>query len=252
MAWGEPVRQSGAWLRTLGPLPSKHTLSPAAFQTGNQTEMFQETVKRVELLCVKQKPLARGEAAQIWVAPLSPVETHQTDCLPSSVHIIIIGPVIIARLNRGQRSLRAPEKNTFVTQNFFSAFPHFTVIAAAASPAAAARVQARCPFLAVFLPFKSLCGYLQAEERRVRRCLSGFITADRPRVFSSLSAAEWYKSTARAALISSPGGHPNVHLSSRILLRGSLTTCAAATINHALFPCETRVIRHLLLWGRKY
>lgn len=74
--------------------------------------------------------------------------------------------------------------------------------------------------LVVFLPFKSLFHCFQDDQGEVRRSCSGFITAERPRVFSSLSPAEWYKSTARTALISSLGGQPNAHLSSRILLAG--------------------------------
>lgn len=67
--------------------------------------------------------------------------------------------------------------------------------------------------LVVFLPFKSLFHCFQGVQGEVRRSCSGFITAQRPRAFSSLSPAEWYKSTARTALISSPGGQRNAHLS---------------------------------------
>lgn len=71
-------------------------LAPQPFRGGNETEIFQKTVNRLEL--IKQKPLARGEAAQMWVAPLPPVYPHQADCLSSSVRTIVIGPVIIIRL----------------------------------------------------------------------------------------------------------------------------------------------------------
>lgn len=169
-----------------------------------------------------------GKAAQIWVAPLSPVQTHQTDCLSCSVHIIVIGPVIITRLNRGREAkdpwkrLRKTGFFSYIKLPFSICFflPHFKVQDCHCS-LHPLQPLASGPDVEFLLCSSPLNHSLAARRLMRDECgapFLGFITAERPCLFSSLSTAEWYKSTARTALISNPGRSPErapvlVHLS---------------------------------------
>lgn len=227
---------------------------------GNETEIFQERVNRVKLICVKQKLLAWGERQPgsglhlcLQYKHIKPIACLARSTSSSSVRSSSHAWTEAERLKTPGGLC---EKQIFFSYiNLpFSFFPRFTIQDQRLQPppAAATGVRAGCWILAVFQPFKSLFGCSQADEGRVRRSLSGFYySREAPRLLQPLCG--W------VVQINSAHG---INQQPQEVTR--TCTCPRASFSWVLdnvhcgdnqsrpfFPGETPVICHLLLWGKE-